>query len=91
VSNAGNVQVDAGANAAADVASGTEDDLSRPNPPVRKGAPLPPQQSIQPATTDNQPSSWGSDRCSAGFSGSTVGSTAGSPAKHPPLPECPVE
>jgi hypothetical protein len=91
VSNAGNVRVNAAANAATDVATGTADDLSRPNPQVRKGTPLAPQQSMQRATTDNQPSSSASDRCSAGFSGSTVGSTAGSSAKHPPLPECPVE
>jgi hypothetical protein len=91
VSNAGNVHVDAGANAGTDVAAGTEDDLSRPNPPVHKSGPVPPQQSIQPATTESQPSSTGGDRCSAGFAANTVGSRGGSSGKHLPQPECPVE
>jgi len=92
VSNSGNVRVDAGANAGTNVASGMEDDLSRPNPPIRKGpgGPVPVQQSVQPSTNGTQPSIWSGGRCGAGYVGTPpAGSRAGS--KHPPLPECAVE
>ena len=94
VSNAGNVRIDAGANAGTDVAASSPDsDLGRVNPNVGKGRPVPVQQSSQPATTVTGPSASGHDRCSAG-TGSNTGITPGAPgapAKQPPLPECPVE
>jgi hypothetical protein len=91
VSNAGNVHVDAGANAGTNVAAGTEDDLSRPNPPVHKGGTVPPQQSQQPAATESQQFNSGGDRCSVGIGTNTAGSRASAGGKHLPQPMCAVE
>jgi len=94
VSNSGNARVDAGANAGSNVAAGSEDDLGRPNPPIRKGpgGPVPVQQSLQPSTNGTQPSTVLHDRCTDGFgANSGVGSRAGGAGKHPPLPMCAVE
>jgi hypothetical protein len=94
VSNAGNVRVDAGANAGTDVAASPQDsDLGRVNPNVGKGGSVPVQQSSQPATTVTRPSASGHDRCSTG-TGSNAGISPrapGAPGKQPPLPECAVE
>jgi hypothetical protein len=90
VSNAG-VHVDAGANAGTNVAAGTEDDLSRPNPPVHKGGTVPPQQSQQPAATESQQFNSGGDRCSVGIGTNTAGSRASAGGKHLPQPMCAVE
>jgi hypothetical protein len=94
VSNAGNVHVDAGANAGTDVAAGTQDsDLGRVNPNVGKGGSVPVQQASQPATTGTGLSTSGHDRCSTG-TGSNTGigpRMPGAPGKQPPLPECAVE
>jgi len=91
VSTSGNVRVDAGANAGANVTAGSEDDLSRPNPAIRKSGPVPVQQSVQPATRSSQSSTSGSDRCSAGAGAGTLGPRVGGQGPHPPLPQCPVE
>ena len=91
ISTAGNVGVGAGANAGTNVAVGPQDGLARPNPPINKSGPVPVQQSAQPATTEAQPSTSASDRCSIGFGGGTFGPRGSSPGKHPPLPLCPVE
>ena len=91
VSNSGNVRVDTGANAGTNVTAGSEDDLSRPNPIIRKSGPVPVQQSVQPATTSSQSSTSGSDRCSAGAGAGTLGPRVGGQGPHPPLPQCPVE
>ena len=94
VSNAGNVRVDAGANAGTDVAASPQDsDLGRVNPNVGKGRSVPVQPSTQPATTVMGPSASGHDRCSTG-TGSNTGiapRAPGAPGKQPPLPECAVE
>jgi hypothetical protein len=91
VSNSGNVRVDAGANAGANVTAGSEDDLSRPNPTIRKSGPIPVQQSAQPATPSTPSSTSGSDRCSAGAGAGSLGPRAGGAGPHPPLPMCPVD
>jgi ABC-type oligopeptide transport system substrate-binding subunit len=93
VSNAGDVRVDAGANAGTDVAASPQDsDLGRVNPNVGKGGSVPVQQSSQPASVLG-PSASGHDRCSTG-TGSNIGiapRAPGVPGKQPPLPACAVE
>jgi hypothetical protein len=90
VSNAGNVRVDAGANAATDVAASAEDSfMGRVNPTVRQGATAPVQPSLHPATNATQPSASGHDRCTNGI-GANAGFTPMT-GKQPPQPECAVE
>jgi len=94
LSNAGNVRVDAGANAGTDLAAAASDEPGRANPPASKGpgGPSPVQQSLQPATVGAQPSTMGHDRCSDGVGANTAaGSNTGAVGKNPPQPECPVE
>jgi hypothetical protein len=92
VSSSGNVRVDAGASAGTDVAVGAEDDLSRPNPTVRKGGPVPVHQSQPPTPAATEPSTSGHDRCTDGIGANPAFGPRGSAGgKHPPLPECAVE
>lgn len=91
VSNSGKVQVGAGAgaNAGTDVAAGTEDAPS--NPTVHKTPqPGPVEQAQVPTTNRTGPSTAVQDPCSARGASTAVGSRAGSPGAHQPLPQCAV-
>jgi hypothetical protein len=90
VSTSGTVRVDAGADAAADVAASAEDSvMGRVNPTVRQGATVPVQPSLHPATSATQPSASGHDRCTNGI-GANAAFTPMT-GKQPPQPECAVE